>query len=152
MDRNNLNLLLPIALIGGVYLLINNAKELLGIKTDKEKEADIKKEIEQDSRSNVAVVKKVQGVIVPSTRAIINLGSVAEILYDKMGGNTFVGVDYQVYFPYGLSNTLKTIAPENMRQLAEIYATKYKRNLKSDLIKKMPLDEEKEVTKYLNAF
>jgi hypothetical protein len=152
-QNNNLFLLLG-AGIAGIYL-IDSLKDAFGIKTEADEIKEIKQNIALDSKYIVKryVTKTIDGKKVQTGPFMVNLATVAEALYNAMGGNNLLGVGgsfYPTNEPVDL--LVGKVATYDMKTIAEIYAMKFKRNLKSDLTFRLWPDGKTKLAAYLNAF
>jgi hypothetical protein len=153
---NNQFFLIAGAAIAGIYL-IDTVKKGLGIKSKEEEikqlQQDIK--IDQDSRYIVkrwlTVTKN--GVKTQTGPFIINLATLAGELYNSMGGNNLLGIGGSFVPTNAPVDLIKNrIATTDMPRLAEVYAIKFRRNLKEDLTFRLWGDGKEALSSYLNAF
>jgi len=140
--------------VGGglaIYFFVNRVASALGIKSEAEQQQAIQNEIDNSQKYIVTRIRTVNGKKVSYQ---VNLQTVARQLYEDMGGNNFLGINYSFVPTSAPVDTLKTVAPVDMKTIAMLYLKTYTRNLKEDLLHRLYQSDinTPTVQAYLNAF
>jgi len=144
-------ILLGIGVVAAAYFLINRIGSALGIQTKEEKQEEIQRELDTGTQYVVTRTRTVNG---KRQTYQINLLTLARQLYEDMGGNNYLGINYSFIKTSEPVDTLKKVAPMDMRTVAMLYNRTFSRNLKEDLLRRLWESdiEDPTVQAYLNAF